>query len=323
MRRSSRQQRGAQAATAESLPVHGTSPHSIRTTFRSAPETRGRTKNRHMFPLTNNNHDRSRSSPSPSAVADRLRAVVSTDPANVGKMLSAPGETVDALVDRLAGVMSVNSLSAEAVLARFFSQDLLASHLVDALGKSGKGNPATLAARIVAQWKPGKPTAAGIKRKSRGEVAAATLAASGGPANAARPAPFRPGSLLRPPPPDLTQPPRRRPPTRDPRTNTRARNPRWGPHRFVRRPAPPVPGPGSLRSPSFGFLSPDAGPAAARPAVRDTFIVRDPRADVTDDGAAWMTHASQDDALTANWRMRRVHFDRSENGRESVAASAC
>ena len=32
-----------------------------------------------------------------------------------------------------------------------------------------------------------------------------------------------------------------------------------------------------------------------------------------------MTHASQDDALTANWRMRRVHFDRSENGGESVA----
>ena len=73
-----------------------------------------------MFPLTNNNHGRSRSSPSPSAVADGLRAVVSTDPANVGKMLSAPGETVDALVDRLAGVMSVNSLSAEAVLARSF-----------------------------------------------------------------------------------------------------------------------------------------------------------------------------------------------------------
>ena len=151
-----------------------------------------------MFPLTNNNHGRSRSSPSPSAVADGLRAVVSTDPANVGKMLSAPGETVDALVDRLAGVMSVNSLSAEAVLARFFSQDLLASHLVDALGKSGKGNPATLAARIVAQWKPGKPTAAGIKRKSRGEVAAAALAASGGLANATAPPPFRPGSLLRP-----------------------------------------------------------------------------------------------------------------------------
>ena len=66
--------------------------------------------------------------------------MVSTDPANVGKMLSAPGETVDALVDRLAGVMSVNS-SPPRLSWRDFSQDLLASHLVDALGKSGKGNP--------------------------------------------------------------------------------------------------------------------------------------------------------------------------------------
>ena len=274
-----------------------------------------------MFPLTNNNHGRSRSSPSPSAVADGLRAVVSTDPANVGKMLSAPGETVDALVDRLAGVMSVNSLSAEAVLARFFSQDLLASHLVDALGKSGKGNPATLAARIVAQWKPGKPTAAGIKRKSRGEVAAAALAASGGLANAtAPPPPSGPEASSVPttgpdPAPETATAdaePKNKHARSEPTVGTAPVRPPSGAARA---------GPGSLRSPSFGFLSPDVGPAAARPAVRDTFIVRDPRADVTDDGAAWVTHASQDDALTANWRMRRVHFDRSENGGESVATS--
>ena len=183
----------------------------------------------------------------------------------MGKMLSAPGETVDALVDRLAGVMSVNSLSAEAVLARFFSQDLLASHLVDALGKSGKGNPATLAARIVAQWKPGKPTAAGIKRKSRGEVAAATLAASGGPANATAPAPSGPEASSVPttgpdPAPETATAdaePKNKHARSEPTVGTALSRPPSGAARA---------GPGSLRSPSFGFLSPDA--SAAAPARR-------------------------------------------------------
>lgn len=277
-----------------------------------------------QFPLTNNNDDRSRSPPSPSAVADGLRAVVSTNPANVGKMLSAPGETVDALVDRLAGVMSVNSLSAEAVLARFFSQDLLASHLVDALGKSGKGNPATLAARIVAQWKPGKPAAAGIKRKSRGEVAAAAaLAASGAPPNAPAPPPPSGAAASSVPAAGPAAAPETATADAEPK-NKHARSEPTAGTAPVRPPSGAASaGDGDLRSPSFGFLSPDAGPgpAAARPAVRDTFIVRDPSADVTDDGAVWVTHASQDDALTANWRMRRVHFDRSENGDESVATS--
>ena len=56
------------------------------------------------------------------------------------------------LADKLAGVMAVNGLSAEAVLARFFSDSLLSSHLVDGLGKSGKGNAAVLAERIVRTW---------------------------------------------------------------------------------------------------------------------------------------------------------------------------
>ena len=95
-------------------------------------------------------------------------------------MVSAPaGASVGALVDRLAGVMAVNSLSAEAVLAGFFSQDIMASHLVKELGKSGKGNPATLAARIVAQWKPGAKAKQPLgKRKTRGEQAAAAAAAA-------------------------------------------------------------------------------------------------------------------------------------------------
>ncbi|ACO68996.1 hypothetical protein MICPUN_55528 [Micromonas commoda] len=69
---------------------------------------------------------------------------------------SSPGVAPDpdALTDKLAGVMAVNSLSAESMLARFFTDDTLGAHLAAAYGKSGKGNPATLAARLVAQWKP-------------------------------------------------------------------------------------------------------------------------------------------------------------------------
>ena len=100
------------------------------------------------------------------AVAAGLLALVETHPSNVAKMLNAPGESAGQLVDRIAGVMAVNSLSAEAVLARFFSGHPMSEHLAGRLGKSGKGNPATLAARIVAQWRPGPVDAK--KRKSRG-----------------------------------------------------------------------------------------------------------------------------------------------------------
>ena len=69
---------------------------------------------------------------------------------------SSPGVAPDpdALTDKLAGVMAVNSLSAESMLARFFTDDTMGAHLAAAYGKSRKGNPATLAARLVAQWKP-------------------------------------------------------------------------------------------------------------------------------------------------------------------------
>jgi hypothetical protein len=108
-------------------------------------------------------------------VAAGLRPLVRTAPEAVAKMIGAPAEgtcavhhrkgcecRAYALVDRLAGVMAVNSLSAEAVLARFFDQDLLSSHLFR-LEKSGRGNAATLAARIVAQWKPEPPGGGGKK----------------------------------------------------------------------------------------------------------------------------------------------------------------
>ena len=159
--------------------------------------------------------------------------------------------------------------SAEAVLARFFSQDLLASHLVDALGKSGKGNPATLAARIVAQWKPGKPTAAGIKRKSRGEVAAAALAASGGP----RTQPPRPLPARKPPSSVPTTGPDPAPETATADAEPKNKHARSEPTVGTAPVRPPSgaarAGPGSLRSSSFGFLSPTSArpPPARRSAI--------------------------------------------------------
>ena len=71
-------------------------------------------------------------------------------------MLSLPGESnVKTLQSKIVSVMTVNSLSVEQVLARFFSESMLSSHAI-ALGKSGKGNAATLAARVLAVWNVGK-----------------------------------------------------------------------------------------------------------------------------------------------------------------------
>ena len=54
--------------------------------------------------------------------------MVDTAPKDVAAMLDAPsGETSAALVDRLAGVMAVNSLSADMLLARFFSSAYMRS----------------------------------------------------------------------------------------------------------------------------------------------------------------------------------------------------
>ena len=102
---------------------------------------------------------------------------------------SSPGVAPDpdALTDKLAGVMAVNSLSAESMLARFFTDDTMGAHLAAAYGKSGKGNPATLAARLVAQWKPRVRDASGgggaKKRKNEDDRVgkeAATEARGGG-----------------------------------------------------------------------------------------------------------------------------------------------
>ena len=67
-------------------------------------------------------------------------------------MLSKDSEDEKALVGALIECMSVNSLSAEALLARFFDASLLGDYCAAQLGKSAKGNAATLAARIAREW---------------------------------------------------------------------------------------------------------------------------------------------------------------------------
>ena len=240
-----------------------------------------------------------------SAVAAGLLALVETHPSNVAKMLSAPDESAGQLVDRIAGVMAVNSLSAEAVLARFFSGHLMSAHLAGRLGKSGKGNPATLAARIVAQWRPGAVDAK--KRKSRGEQAAeaarAAIAAEDAAgakrrkADADRKAPTSAPSA----PASLASGPRTASAQGEPPPHAHARTAsvsaapthvgsRAGLTDLRSPPAPARPGGGT-------------DPAAAS---RSSYDVADPEADATADGGSWHLSGSQDDLLTANWRMRRV-----------------
>lgn len=76
----------------------------------------------------------------------------------IASMLSVddlPKDTTDAkakLVTLLTDCMAMNDLSAEALLARFFDASVLRSYCESRLGVSGKGNEATLAARLAKAW---------------------------------------------------------------------------------------------------------------------------------------------------------------------------
>ena len=115
MRRSGRQPRGGNASTADSLPPHGTrarDPSNSITRRRVKSNRRKQTNNRRCTLFLD---------PQP-PVADGLRAFVRSCPSHVAAMVDAsPGvaSNTDALTDKLAGVMAVNSLSAESMLARF------------------------------------------------------------------------------------------------------------------------------------------------------------------------------------------------------------
>ena len=71
------------------------------------------------------------------------------------------GSSETVLVDKLIDCMSVNNLSAEMLLARFFDASVLGQYCTDCLGKSSKGSSSTLASRIAREWS--RPTFTPIK----------------------------------------------------------------------------------------------------------------------------------------------------------------
>ena len=95
----------------------------------------------------------------PAGVTTGLGSLVEGNESIIASMLSVddlPKDTTDAqakkLITSLTDCMSVNNLSAEALLARFFDASMLRSYCESRLGVSGKGNEATLAARIAKAW---------------------------------------------------------------------------------------------------------------------------------------------------------------------------
>ena len=76
----------------------------------------------------------------------------------IAKMLSVSdlpqdkSEAQQQLKSALTDCMAMNDLSAEALLARFFDASVLKKYCEDRLDASGKGNEATLAARIARAW---------------------------------------------------------------------------------------------------------------------------------------------------------------------------
>jgi hypothetical protein len=84
----------------------------------------------------------------PEHVREGLTAIVEKNVQEVAEMLEASAEEQETttLVDMIAKIMSTQRLSAATILGRFFSEEILSEHAI-ALGKSGKGNAATLADR--------------------------------------------------------------------------------------------------------------------------------------------------------------------------------
>ena len=85
-----------------------------------------------------------------------LERLVADSAPEVASMLDKDKDVpVSDLVIACAAVMQQQQLSAESFLGRFFNVSLLSAH-ADVLGKSAKGNEATLAARIAREWqRPG------------------------------------------------------------------------------------------------------------------------------------------------------------------------
>ena len=91
----------------------------------------------------------------PVGVLAGLSSLVEGNESTIAQMLSVtdlPSEAQTQLQTSLADCMAMNDLSAEALLARFFDSSVLSRYCQDRLGVSGKGNEATLAARIARAW---------------------------------------------------------------------------------------------------------------------------------------------------------------------------
>ncbi|KAG8465561.1 hypothetical protein KFE25_002868 [Diacronema lutheri] len=139
-----------------------------------------------------------RSSRTPAATATALPASVRRgiaslalfDPATVARMLPPGGtEPLEAQIEK---AITVNSLSAELLLARFFDSALLGSYCERWLAKSGKGSAATLAARIAREWaKPSFGVDGAEPSLGAGEAPVSAGAHDEGAPAAAHPAPAR------------------------------------------------------------------------------------------------------------------------------------
>ena len=94
----------------------------------------------------------------PAGVLAGLSSLVEGNESTIAQMLSVtdlPSDRAEAqtqLQTSLTDCMAMNDLSAEALLARFFDSSVLSRYCQDRLGVSGKGNEATLAARIARAW---------------------------------------------------------------------------------------------------------------------------------------------------------------------------
>ena len=81
-----------------------------------------------------------------------LESIVEGNERSIRAMLSLDEQrdVVEGLVD----CMGVNSLSAEMLMANYFSAGMLGAYCRERIGKSDKGGAATLAERIAREWAP-------------------------------------------------------------------------------------------------------------------------------------------------------------------------
>ena len=122
-----------------------------------------------------------KSSTLPAGTVRGLASLIEGNESLISKMLSVdnlPADQDEARTKLMASItdcMSVNNLSAEALLARFFDAKVLSVYCDRRLGVSAKGNEATLAARIAKAWSKDTFTPLPLTGESPSASAAETL----------------------------------------------------------------------------------------------------------------------------------------------------